>query len=243
MKKNAFFLTLLFYSFTAFTQTIEPKKRTSDLPSQAQVGFNLLLMSPQGQFGRQLGNLGGGFEMDALFRVKQGGIFALGANIGYVLYGNDREKRPWSSTVPDMEMVVERSNNLAFLHGIFRMEPDKGIIRPYLQGEFGIKYMFTRTSIQGTGLLNTAGNGNAAASSLNLGGANLSAGVGTGVNIVLNQKPNQLMLNLGGRYLFGGPMQYLTQNDVRIENSQVFYNKRWSTTDMLLLSIGATIKF
>jgi hypothetical protein len=108
-----------------------------------QAGINLSLALPQGEFGEQVDNIGFGLSGEFLFlSPKPRSPFGLGLNIGYYVYGMESRKEPWSLTIPDVFLDVERTNNLLNFHVVFELGLPKGRIRPYVQGLFGGSYLY-----------------------------------------------------------------------------------------------------
>ncbi len=202
-----------------------------------QAGLNLSLALPQGEFGEQIDNLGFGLSGEFLFlSPKPRAPFGFGLNVGYYIYGMESRREPWSLTIPDVFVEVDRTNNLLNFHVLFEIGLPTGRVRPYLQGLFGGAYLYTQTSVSGDYNQQTI------ASTTNYDDWAWSYGVGGGLLILLGGDPvteeGALYLDLKARYLFGSEAVYLKEGDVEIINSQVVYNPSKSKTDMLTLHAG-----
>jgi len=68
-----------------------------------QVGINLSLAIPQGEFADQVDNLGGGLSGEFLIlSPKLKSPIGFGINLGYYIYGMESRREPWSNTIPDV---------------------------------------------------------------------------------------------------------------------------------------------
>ena len=77
--------------------------------------------------------------------------FGFGLNIGYLNYGSESRREPFNTTIPDVVVDVNRSNNLVNFHLLFQIAPPSGDVRPYAELLFGGAYLFTETSINSQG--------------------------------------------------------------------------------------------
>ena len=205
-----------------------------------QAGLNFSLAFPQGEFGEQVDNIGFGLSGEFMFlSPKPHAPFGLGLNLGYYIYGMESRKEPWSLTIPDVFLDVDRTNNLLNFHVVFEIGLPTGRIRPYVQGLFGGQYLFTETSVSGE-----HDNDNIA-STTNFDDWAWSYGAGGGISILLSGDPvteiGAIYLDLKGRYLFGSKAAYLKEGDVEVIGSQVIYHASKSKTDMLTVHAGVRI--
>ena len=205
-----------------------------------QVGINFSVAIPQGEFGEQVDNLGYGLSGEFMFlSPKPKSPFGIGLNLGYYIYGMESRREPWSLTIPDVFVDVDRTNNLLNFHLVFEIGMPTGRIRPYIQGLFGGNYLYTQTSVNGE-----YGQDNIATST-NFDDWAWSYGVGGGVAILLGGDPvteqGAVYLDLKGRYLFGSEADYLKEGSIQIINSRVVYNPSQSKTDLLTLHAGVRI--
>ena len=151
----------------------------------------------------------------------------------------ESRREPWSLTIPDVFVDVDRTNNLLNFHIVFEVGMPSGRIRPYIQGLFGGNYLYTQTSVSGEyGQQNIA-------STTNFEDWAWSYGVGGGIAILLGGDPvteqGAVYLDLKGRYLFGSEADYLKEGSMQIVNSRVIYNPSQSKTDLLTLHAGVRI--
>lgn len=211
----------------------------SGLSNAQQAGINLSLAIPQGEFADQVDNLGYGLSGEfLLLSPKPKSPIGFGFNIGYYIYGMESRREPWSYTIPDVYLDVDRTNNLLNFHVLFQIGLPQGRIRPYIEGLFGGSYLYTQTSVSGQY------NSDNIASSTNYDDWAWSYGFGGGVSILLSGDPvtqdGAIYLDLKGRYLFGSEAVYLKEGSVEVVGGQVRYYPSESKTD--LISIHAGVK-
>ena len=224
-----------FYTLTAVLSFVMAFSTTSNAQ---QAGLNFSLAFPQGEFGEQVDNIGFGLSGEfMILSPKPRSPFGFGLNLGYYIYGMESRKEPWSLTIPDVFLDVDRTNNLLNFHVVFELGLPTGRIRPYAQGLFGGQYLFTETSVSGE-----YDNDNIA-STTNFDDWAWSYGAGGGICILLSGDPvtedGAIYLDLKGRYLMGSEAEYLKEGDVTIdENNRVVYTPSKSKTDMLTVHLG-----
>ena len=212
-----------------------------------QFGGNLTIGLPQGEFGEEVDNVGiGGTGFFAL-NFPQSPL-AVGASLGFMIYGSETREESWSSTIPDIRLDVTTTNNILNGHLFLRVQPPKGGFLPYLDGLIGFNYLWTETSVKDEDEIG----GEEIASSRQLSDITFSYGVGGGLMFRVYQAAEKkgigrelasVYIDLGLRYLKGGEAEYLKEESIIIEDSQVYYNIRKSTTDILTIHIGASFAF
>lgn len=204
-----------------------------------QASINVSLVFPQGEFGKQVDNIGFGLSGEFMFlSPKPRSPFGVGINLGYYVYGNESRSEPmWN--IPEVSLKVDRTNNLANFHMIFELGLPSGRIRPYIQGLFGGQYLFTETSVK------NESNEEEFASSTNYDDWAWSYGAGGGISILLAGDPiteiGAIYLDFKGRYLFGSRAEYLKEGAVEVIGQQVIYHPSKSKTDMLTVHVGVRI--
>jgi hypothetical protein len=137
----------------------------------------------------------------------------VGVNIGYFIYGMESRREPFSLTIPDVFVNVDRTNNLVNFHLLFQVGFPTGSVRPYVEGLFGGSYLFTETNIK------SDNNFNEVASSVNFEDWAWSYGFGGGIGILVAGDPltniGAIYLDLKARYLFGSEAEYLKEGSVK----------------------------
>lgn len=198
---------------------------------------------PQGDFKEQLDRNAFGAGVQFFYSPSRS-PFAIGVELGVKNYGNESRREPFSTTIPDVTVKVETSNNMVDGFLIFRGQVPNGPIRPYVDGLVGFNYLFTETKIS------DASDGDEVAKSTNQDDAVFAYGGGGGLMIQLYQggkeegkKPFQILLDAGMRYVIGGEAQYLKEKSIRREGGNVTYDLIESKTDMLRLHVGIVGRF
>lgn len=172
----------------------------------------------------------------------------LGAELGFLIYGQEVRREPFSSTIPDVRVRVVTSNNIATGHLVLRLQPPRGAVQPYLDGLVGFKYFFTETRIESE----NRSDDEPIAASTNFDDAAPSYGVGGGVQVKLyggyGERPRghvqALNLTLGVRYLLGGEAEYLKRGSIeRHRDGTLEYDVSRSKTDLLMPHLGVTLRF
>jgi len=226
------FLLLILSTPFARAQTVSPR-----------VSANFILGIPVNEFADNVDNVGFGLNVT-------GGVgfnslpLMIGLDVGYMIYGFERRSEPFSTTIPDVRVDVETSNNIVLGHLVFRVQPQQGTFQPYLEGLFGFKYLFTSTSIK------NEFSDERIASSTNFDDFASSYGAGAGMVVQLFQRENErgrqssILLHLGARYLLGSNAEYLEKGSIeRLNNGDVVFNVTQSRTDLIMPMIGATFTF
>lgn len=212
--------------------------------SPFQAGFNLLLGFPQGEFKENVDNVGFGLSGHFGYTIPNS-PFSIGAEVGFLIYGRETRQEPLSTTIPDIVVDVETTNNILTGHLLLRVQPplQTMIVRPYLEGLFGFHYLWTDTKIQDW-------DGDSRLGSTNYDDAAMSYGGGGGMMIRVYQGRKEasgglysVNIDLGFRYLLGGEAEYLKQGGIKRENGTVIYSPSKSKTDLLMTNIGVTFAF
>ncbi len=210
----------------------------------AQVGgLNFTLGFPTGEFKDNVRRTGFGVSGEFLILTPTvQNPFSIGINLGYINYGSESRTEPFSLTIPDVVVDVNRTNNIVNFHVLLQLAFPTGIIRPYAEGLFGGSYIFTETSIKSHGV-------DEVASSTNFDDFAWSYGAGGGFLIQVyssdnpEDKVSSVFIDLKARYLYGSEAEYLKEGSVSIDNGKVIYNTSKSKTDLLTAHIGAVVYF
>ncbi|MFQ5570529.1 MAG: hypothetical protein ACE5G0_12680 [Rhodothermales bacterium] len=208
-----------------------------------QGDISFMVGFPQGAFNDHVDNLGFGLNLFAGLGIGRSPV-VVGADFGFLVYGFERRREPFSTTIPDVTVDVETSNNIFLGHLLLRIQPPRGAVQPYLDGLFGFKYFATETSISDEDFFGD----DPIVSSTNFEDAALSYGVGGGVNVEVyrgrgGKKLSALNINAGVRYLFGSEAEYLKEGSIERRDGQVFFTTERSETNMVLTQLGVTFKF
>ncbi len=206
-------------------------------------GANFLLGFPMNEFKDNVKRTGIGFGLQfMLFNPTPEYPYTFGINLGYINYGWESRQEPFSSTIPDVVVDVNRTNNIVNFHVISQIIPLQGSVRPYIELMLGGSYIYTETKINGSGSEDVA-------SSTNFDDWAWSYGGGCGVQFELvsfadpQQKVTSVFLDFKVRYLYGTEAEYLKEGSVIINHGQVIYEVSKSKTDLLTFNLGAVVYF
>lgn len=208
------------------------------------VGASFDVASPLGEFKDNVDRNGFGFSGMCLFNPVPLLPLKLGFELGYINYGSEERKEPFSYTIPDVTVKVRRDNNIFLGHILLRVQQDVGIVSPYLDGLFGLNYLWTATKIREVEYFKEI------VSSKNFDDAALSYGIGGGLMFKVYDAGisavnlMQIYVDLKIRYLFGGEAEYLKEGAISIdENAKVHYDVSKSKTDLMLFQLGVVFSF
>lgn len=197
---------------------------------------------PVNEFGDNVTNNGYGLTANFGYAPEKN-PYLIGLSLGYLNYGSETRAERFSTTIPDVTVDVTRSNNIALVHLLLRVQPNTGGVRPYLQGVAGLNYLFTETEVKSR-------TGSQVASSTNQSDVAFSYGAGGGVMFRVHDagdEPSdglrQVLIDIGARYTFGGRATYLKEGAIEIRDGHVFYHPTTSKTDLIVFEIGVAFRF
>lgn len=209
-----------------------------------QGGVHFALGVPQADFKSKIGRNGYGLSGHIGFAPASVPVM-LGVELGFLVYGNETRREPFSGTIPDVTVDVTTTNTIGLAHLTMRLQPNSGVIRPYIDGLVGVNYLTTATEIQNRGR-----GGEEIASSTNFDDAAFSYGGGGGIMFRVHQSDDQegggikeVLIDLRGRYLVGGEAEYLKEGSIRRENGRVTYDVQKSKTDLITVQLGVALRF
>lgn len=217
---------------------------TVDAQQSFQGSLNFCLGFPQGKFKNNVDHLGYSGTGHFAYNFPRSSIF-VGASFGILVYGREGKTESFSAETLDFDVDVVTSNLIFMCHFLVRVQPQKGMIRPYLDGLIGFNYLWTITSVKNRRCTETC---NIASSNLQDDLA-LSWGTGGGMMIRVystkrkRRNPSVVYIDLGVHYLWGKEAEYMKEGSIRQENDQVLYDVYKSTTDLLTGHIGVTFAF
>lgn len=227
--------TAIVFALAAFTSEGAAQ---SDFMGGIHFGTGL----PQGELDDQLGREAYGIG-GQLFYAPSTSPLAIGLDISWSNYGTETREEPFSSTIPDVVVDVERSNNFAQALFVLRGQVRHGPIQPYGDALIGVNYLYTETSV------NSGGFGDEVASSTNKDDAALAYGFGGGVMVPVwsndfqSDNIKQVLLDAGVRYVKGGEAEYFKKGAVKHSDGTTEFETVESRTDMLKLHLGVMLRF
>jgi len=212
-----------------------------------QAGINIMVADMQGEFKKNVGNLGWGVSANFGYRLENSPVI-LGGTIGFIEYGSERRREPFSTTIPEVEVEVINSNNIVLFEFFFSLEPAAGSVRPYVGAQMGFSYLYTSTRIEEvTGLDEIASDTNFDDLAFNMGAfgglkfrvwendENFSEG---------ERGVGGVFIDLRLDYLYGSKAEYLKEGSIfRGTENRVVYDVNRSNTSMMLYKIGVGVEF
>ena len=213
-----------------------------------QGGVSLVLGFPQHEFKQNVDRVGVGLALK-LEGGPAGVPVAFGLSGGFMVYGSETRREPFSMTIPDVTVEVQTTNNLAFGHLYVRTGPRRGFFRPYVAGLVGLHYLFTQTKIRDVDEPDKE-----VASSTNFSDTAFSYGFAAGMQFKVHENVKQdpktgkeqrvrVFVDVAAKFLRGGEAEYLKEGSIRRENGKVAYDVSRSATDLLLIEVGLTVGF
>ncbi|NNE71993.1 MAG: outer membrane beta-barrel protein [Rhodothermales bacterium] len=216
---------------------------TATAQSGTELGIDLALAVPQGAFDQNMGQTGFGLNFHVGHHLGKSPVM-IGLDIGAHTYGSERRREPLSMTIPDISARVETTNNLAQFHGMIRLQPISGQVRPYVDALYGFKYLWTRTSLMEDYYDEEL------VGSTNQDDFTRSYGVGAGVDFRVwngpmgeDERPGSVYLTLGARYLLSGEAEYLREGDIHRDLGTVDFQTTRSRVDIVQPRFGVTVTF
>lgn len=200
--------------------------------------LNLLLGIPEGEFrdnlDREAVGLNGSFGVQLPESPLQFGV-----ELGIMTYGSDRRRENFSPNIPEVSVVVRTDYDIFTGHLFGRFERPVGLVRPYVDGLIGLKYLFTESRVRDDNF-----QGEDIASTVNFDDTTFSYGLGGGLKfLVYEQGFHQYLINLKARYLRGGQARYLQPGSIEVVNGSLRFDESRSNTNLITVHLGVAFKF
>lgn len=247
LSRRNLFLTV---TFGAIVLAAPAGKAAAQVPTSSflEVGGGFDLGIPRGAFKLNVPQFGFGGSGYVAVRPA-GGPLLLGGDLGFMIYGRESRREPFSTTIPDVTVRVVTSNNILMGHLFLRLQPPTGAVRPYIEGLIGFKYFWTETRIENI----SDPSEEPIARSTNQQDAAWSYGGGMGLAIQVwdatraRAKKGEglvaVFVDLRLRLLLGSEAEYLKKGSIRRVGSEVRFDVQRSETDFLVPHIGVTVVF
>jgi hypothetical protein len=217
---------------------------SSAMAQHFQGGLNFQLGFPTGDYKDHIDNTGVGVAGDILYSPKSSPL-GIGLSLGFFQIGEETQKGALNPQFPQIQIEVNTRNNLAQFMLLLRAQPKRGPILPYVDGLVGVHYLFTESSVKGSG------SDEDFASTTNQDDATFAWGGGGGVMIKVydgfaksdNGKPVQVFIDLRARYISGGEAEYLKEGSIRNVNGVAVFDLEKSKTNIATAHIGVAVNF
>lgn len=211
--------------------------------------FSFTVGVPTGAFRDNIDDPGFGGNVFAGLRFGSS-PFVLGLDLNFLVYGRSRDTVPFSSTVgPRVLVDVITTNSIVQPHLALRLQPSDGVVRPYVDGLVGFKYLFTETTVRDDDRFDDAD----IASTTNFDDFAFSGGAGAGLDVRVyrgasGKDVRDVSLHLGVQYLVGQEAEYLAEGDLNDDNGNGRLDDdeldiRRSTTTLIQPQIGVALRF
>ena len=172
-----------------------------EMRSEAFGALNVAI--PVGEFGKHV-ELGGGVGTGVVLFLDPERRVGVRAEAGYIVYGSDTERHPFSRTIPLVELDMRTTNEILSAGVGPQIYLGTGKLRPFVYGTVGFAYFATTTTVE------PVGSDIEIASTTNFDDFQLSLGAGGGIAAVIRDGENPLSLSLSASYQRNGLTKYLT---------------------------------
>jgi hypothetical protein len=205
-------------------------------PTGGYAGGSFVYGQPQGEFAQQVQEAFGG-EFFYAHRLDRDGVLGIRVGGGFLNYGYERQRVPLSSTIGGRVLVdLVTTNNIAYVGVGPQIGLPTGVLRPYAHGFAGMSYLYTSTSVRGTG------SSESFAETTNFDDATFAYGGGAGLYIPLRHGASPISLDLGATYTNAGQAAYLREGDIEdLPDGGIVLRPRRSDTDMLSFHVGVSV--
>jgi hypothetical protein len=203
-------------------------------PSRFGINVNGLISQPREEFDRNV-DIGFGAGGGITYGVDQDGWFSLRFDGGWLRYGHETRRVPFSETVGARILVdVDTNNDIVTLGGGPEFSIPHGPVRPYLNGGFHGVLFRTASSVRGI-----RSNDEEIASTTNLSDWTRAWVVAAGARIPIGGDASLVHLDLGVRYFDGAEARYLREGSI-IDNpdGSITLNPLVSETPFVVYSVG-----
>jgi hypothetical protein len=215
---------------------------TAAAQPQFQAGGGFSLAFPQKDFEENVDNTGIGATGNFLYRFGQS-PFLVGLAGGFWIYGSDT----YQTSLVDAPVWVDvtTTNSIFAFDLLFRVQPQSGPVRPYLDVLGGFNWLSTSTSIDNDDGEEIASSNNKNDQAWGWGfGGGLMFRVYNGVARGREDGLDAVHVDLGIRSMHGGEAEYLREGDIqKIKSSTWKYNVHKSETDLVTWHLGVNFDF
>lgn len=216
----------------AATSPAVAEEPASSRSSGLHLGGGLLVGSPSGEFGKQVGT-GGGLHGHAVYATG-GGVLGLRLDGSLFLYGSETVRVPVSRNLRRISTEVVTDNWVAHLAAGPQLMAPSGRVRPYANAFAGVSYFSTTSEATDPYLLAPV------AVSTNFDDYAFCWGGGGGVLLPLGR--GRVSLDIGARYERNGRVSYLAKGDIRDDGAGgISFHPRRSRADIVEFRVGVSV--
>lgn len=217
--------------------------------AQHEGTIGLAISIPHGELDENT-DTGFGFGGSYTYALTDNRAVAIGGAASFLTYGNTERRVPLSTTIPDIRVDVETSNNMGFLQGMLRLKAPVGTVNPYGQLTGGLAWFSTTTTLRDTRFDEEV------LSDTNQSDATwvLGAGGGLQVHVWTGQPgpatgnepaspPARAYVDVGARYQWGGEVEYLPEGSLVTPDGEVDIDPVRSDIELTQITVGVTVEF
>ncbi|MBW3660880.1 MAG: hypothetical protein KY397_04525 [Gemmatimonadetes bacterium] len=209
----------------------------------------LAISIPHGELDENT-DTGFGFTGEYAYAPTANRAFGFGGTVSFLTYGSTERRVPLSTTIPDIRVDVETSNNMAFLQGMLQLKAPTGGVKPYGNVTGGLAWFSTTTTLRDTRFdreVITDTNQSDGTWVVGAGGG-LQVHVWTGQTSpsVGNEPPRppaRAYVDVGARYLRGGEVEYLKEGPIFTREGQARIEPVLSDIELTQVLLGVTVEF
>lgn len=207
-------------------------------PPRAFAGGAAVYATPRGDFARQIDD-SFGLQGHLLYDVTGHGWLGLRLEGGGLVYGTERKRVPFSSTVGGRVLVdVTTSNSIGHFGAGPQLGLPAGRFRPYVNGFAGVTLLSTGTSVENV----DRDDAHPIASTNNHSDWTFAYGAGGGLYMPLRGGRNPISLDLGLTYRNSGEASYLRPGDIEDNpDGTITIHPVTSRTDMTQFYVGISV--
>lgn len=215
-------------------------------PAAAQgrwfVGGGLTLAVPRGEF-EGFVDEGLGFGGHVAYTFDRAGVAGLRLDASVVTYGSERFRVPLSTTVSRVRVDVTTRNNILLFGAGPQLALPAGPFRPYVNGQVGLGYFYTESSVRGSSryFFDDFGR-DGFAQTTNFDDLSFAYGAGGGLGVALSRGGTPVFLTLDAQYRNHGRTRYLREGGIEEgADGRLFLRPLESDADVLILQLGVTV--
>lgn len=214
--------------------------------AQHEVSGAIVISDPRAEFDDHT-DTGFGLGATYLYALTPSRAVAIGATGSFMNYGNTDREVPLSTTIPDIRVDVETTNNMAFLQAALQVKAPLGAFQPYAIATGGFGFFSTSTTLKErlseTPILSDTNQSDGTWVYGGGGGAQIR--VWTGQPGPEGGEPSRAYVDLGARWLRGGEVEYLTEGSLVTDDGEFDIDTRLVNSDIELVEyrIGVTLEF
>ncbi|CAN5736671.1 hypothetical protein BH23GEM9_BH23GEM9_20990 [soil metagenome] len=200
-------------------------------------GIQAIYARPVGEFHDYVKH-GGGLNLNIVWPVTTENPLALRADAGFIVYGSERKRICFSSTVGcRVELDLTTTNSIGYLNAGPQLMLPAGAIRPYVNAAVGFAYFGTSSQVEGT-----SSNNDAIASTTNFDDITLAWAGGGGVLIRLAGGRVPAHLDFSARYNGNGEVEYLKKGDIQDNpDGSITFDPTRSQANIVTFQVGVTL--